>query len=89
MITYPVTNIIWLYLMITPILCGLFLCVLNLTLFLIYQFFAYVSIQFDHTIKDVQCDNDPEFDNASYLAFFVHQSGTSSDVLFLDFSTEQ
>jgi hypothetical protein len=45
--------------MITLILCGLFLCVFNLTLF-------------PHlTIKVVQCDNDREFDNASSHASFA------------------
>jgi hypothetical protein len=57
--------------MITLILCGLFLCMLNLTLFPHCQFFVFVSTQFGRTIKVVQCDNGHEFDNASSLAFFA------------------
>jgi hypothetical protein len=37
MLEYLATNIIWLSLMITLILCGLFLCTLNLTLFSLCQ----------------------------------------------------
>jgi hypothetical protein len=33
--------------------------------------FAFVSAQFGHTIKVVQCDNGCEFDNASSRAFFT------------------
>jgi hypothetical protein len=33
--------------------------------------FAYVCTQFGRTIKDVQCDNSREFDNASSHAFFA------------------
>jgi hypothetical protein len=57
--------------MIAPILCGLFLCMLNLTLFPLCQKIAYVSTQFGRTIKVVQCDNGREFDNASSHAFFA------------------
>jgi hypothetical protein len=72
LLAYPVTNIICLYLMITPILCGLFLCALNLTLFQHCRiFFAYVSTQFGRTIKAVQCDNGHEFDNTTSHAFFA------------------
>jgi hypothetical protein len=66
------SNIIWLSLMITSILCGLFLCALNLTLFCTSsKNFAYVSTQFGCTIKVVQCDNGHEFDNASSCIFFT------------------
>jgi hypothetical protein len=64
-------SIIWLSLMITLILCGLFLCMLNLKLFPHCQFFAFVFMQFGHTIKAVQCDNGREFDNASSCAFLA------------------
>jgi hypothetical protein len=37
LLAYLTTNIIWLSLMITLILCGLFLCALNLTFFLLCQ----------------------------------------------------
>jgi hypothetical protein len=37
------------------------------------NFFAFVSTQFSHTIKVVQCDNDREFNNASSRAFFTTQ----------------
>jgi hypothetical protein len=57
--------------MITPILCGPFLYVLNQTLLHFVNLFAYVSIQFGRTIKAVQCDNGREFDNASSHAFFT------------------
>jgi hypothetical protein len=57
--------------MITLILCGFFLCTLNLTLFPHCQFFTFVSTQFGRTIKAVQCDNGHEFDNASSRAFFA------------------
>jgi hypothetical protein len=33
--------------------------------------FAFVSTQFGGTIKDVQCDNDREFNNTSSRAFFT------------------
>jgi hypothetical protein len=58
--------------MIISILCGLFLCELNLTHFSPCQiFFAFVSTQFGRTIKVVQCDNDREFDNVSSRAYFT------------------
>jgi hypothetical protein len=58
--------------MIIFILCGLFLCVLNLTLFSLCQKkIAYVFTQFGRTIKAVQCDNGREFDNASSHTFFA------------------
>jgi hypothetical protein len=57
--------------MTTPILCRLFLCALNLTLFPLVIFFAYVSTQFGCTIKVVECDNGCEFDNTSSHAFFT------------------
>jgi hypothetical protein len=56
-----VINIVWSFLMIAHILCGLFLCGSNLIL----------SSQFGRTIKVVQCDNGREFDNTSSRAFFV------------------
>jgi hypothetical protein len=43
LLAYPATNIILLYLMITPILCGLFLYALNLTPFLLCQIFSLMS----------------------------------------------
>jgi hypothetical protein len=43
LLAYVGTNIIWLSLMITPILCGLFLCVLNLPLFLLCHIFWSMS----------------------------------------------
>jgi hypothetical protein len=43
LLVYLATNIIWLFLMITPILCGLFLCELNLTLFPLCQIFSLMS----------------------------------------------
>jgi hypothetical protein len=43
LLAYSTTNIIWLYLMITPILCGLFLGVLNLTHFSICQKISLMS----------------------------------------------
>jgi hypothetical protein len=71
LLAYMATNIIWLFLMITPSLCGLFLSTLNLTLFLLCQKFSHVSTYFGRTIKASQCDNDREFDNASSHAFFT------------------
>jgi hypothetical protein len=71
LLAYLSVNIIWLSLMTTPILCGLFLCALNPTLFPLVNFFAYVSTQFGCTIKVVECDNGYEFDNASSHAFFT------------------
>jgi hypothetical protein len=56
--------------MIILILCGLFLCALNLTLFPHCQKMPF-SMQFGRTIKVIQCDNDREFDNASSRAFFA------------------
>jgi hypothetical protein len=44
---------------------------LNLTFFHFVKFFAYVSTQFDRTIKTVKCDNGHEFDNASSYTFFA------------------
>jgi hypothetical protein len=41
------------------------------TFFTLSNFFAYVSTQFGHIIKVVQCDNGREFDNASSRAFFA------------------
>jgi hypothetical protein len=57
--------------MIALILCGVFLCASNLTLFLHCQKIAFVSTQFGHTIKPVQCDNGREFDHASFRSFFA------------------
>jgi transposase InsO family protein len=37
----------------------------------IITFFAYVSTQFDCTIKSIQCDNGCEFDNSTSHAFFL------------------
>jgi hypothetical protein len=34
-------------------------------------FFVFVNTHFGRTIKDVQCDNGREFDNASSRAFFT------------------
>jgi hypothetical protein len=47
------------------------LCIKSDTFFTLSKEFAYVSTQFDHTIKVVQCDNVCEFDNASSHAFFA------------------
>jgi hypothetical protein len=66
-----VTNIIRLFLMMAPILCGLFHCALNLTLSPLCQKIAYVFTQFGCTIKVIQYDNGCEFDNASSRAFFT------------------
>jgi hypothetical protein len=44
---------------------------LNLHFSNIVKFFAFVSTQFGHTIKAIQCDNGCEFDNASSHAFFA------------------
>jgi hypothetical protein len=71
LLAYMATNIIWLFLMITPSLCGLFLSTLNLSLFLLCQIFSHVSTYFGRTIKASQCDNDREFDNGSSHAFFT------------------
>jgi hypothetical protein len=71
LLVYLDTNIIWLFLTITPILCELFLCALNLTLFPICQKNAYVSTQFDRIMKVIQCDNGREFDNTSSRVFFT------------------
>jgi hypothetical protein len=71
LLAYPAINIIWLYLMITPILCELFLCALNLTPFPLCQKIAYVFTQFGRTIKAVQCDNGREFNNVSSRTFFT------------------
>jgi hypothetical protein len=57
--------------MIAPILCKLFPCRSNMTLFPLCQKIAYVSTQFDRTIKVVQCDNGHEFDNDFSEAFFT------------------
>jgi hypothetical protein len=35
------------------------------------KFFAFVSMQFGHTIQSIQCENGREFDNASPRAFFA------------------
>jgi hypothetical protein len=35
------------------------------------HFFAFVSTQFGHTIRSVQCDNGREFDNPSTHTFFL------------------
>jgi hypothetical protein len=43
LLVYLATNTIWLSLIITPILCGLFLCTLNLTLFPLCQMFWLMS----------------------------------------------
>jgi hypothetical protein len=43
LLVYLAINTIWLSLMITPILCGLFLYVLNLTLFLLCQIFSLMT----------------------------------------------
>jgi hypothetical protein len=64
-------SIIWLSLMIILILCGFFLCALNLTLFPHCKKIAFVSTQFGRTIKVVQSDNGHEFDNTSSHAFFA------------------
>jgi hypothetical protein len=38
------------------------------------HFFAFVSTQFGHTIRSIQCDNGREFDNSSNRTFFLSHS---------------
>jgi hypothetical protein len=38
-------------------------------------FFAYVSTQFDGTVKAIQCDNGRKFDN-SFTQIFLLSNGT-------------
>jgi hypothetical protein len=71
LLAYLGTNIIWLSLMITRILCGPFLRVKSDTFSTLSKNFAYVSTQFGCTIKAVQCDNSREFDNTSSRAFLT------------------
>jgi hypothetical protein len=51
------------------------------TFFTLSKNFSYVSTQFSHTIKVIQCDNGREFNNASSHAFFLQQWGDYMDVL--------
>jgi hypothetical protein len=41
------------------------------TSFTLSKKFTYVSTQFGRTIKVIQCNNDREFDNASFRTFFA------------------
>jgi hypothetical protein len=62
---YLAINIIWSFMMIAHIICGLFLFVLNQTLSALTTFIAYASTQFGASVKTIQCDNNREFDNSS------------------------
>jgi hypothetical protein len=51
------------------------------------NFFAYVSTQFDRTVKIMQCDNGREFDNSSTRIFLL-SNGTAPDVVSLHVPTK-
>jgi hypothetical protein len=66
------TNIILLFLITILITCGHILCVLSLTLLMLFHSFLHVTTQFGSTIKNVQCDNRREFDNSTTRSFLTH-----------------
>jgi hypothetical protein len=55
----------------THYLCTFSLKLKSNTFTTLFNFFAYVSTQFDRTVKPIQCDNGHEFDNSSTRIFLL------------------